>query len=121
METSQFIRIPGLSKLDYLELKENLENIDVRFEDEKMKGGQHGELLTTAVILLSISAVKLLGLWLVKNRDRNRIKKKIEIIGADGSRRIENIDIDLSSSKSPESDVIGSLAKMFDIDPKLVV
>ncbi len=111
------IHITGLSKLDYHELQHEFKGADIEFKDEAMPGGKHGELVTTAVIIISIAAVKLLGAWLLKNRDRNRIRRTIEIVDKDGVKRTETLDMDLSSSKAPEADVLSGLAKLLDIDP----
>lgn len=114
--TSAQIRIPGLQKLDILEMSEQFPLDGVTFADEAMADGKHGELATTAVIVLTVITIKALAAWLLKGRTRNRIRKTIEVVDASGVRRIETLDIDLSSSLSPQADVLKELSNITGFD-----
>jgi hypothetical protein len=116
MDSTHMIRVPGLTKFDQLEMTSDLASDLVRFEPQAMGAGKHGELLSTAVIVGSVLGIRALAAWLLKTRKNNKISKRIEIIGADGSTRIESIDIDLSSSTAPDSDVLKQLAKLLNLD-----
>lgn len=115
------IRISGLPKLDVLEMSDEFPKDSVSLANERMPGAEHGELATTAIIVVSALTIKALATWLMKNRKKNRITKTIEIIDASGATRIETIDIDLSSSVAPEADVLKQLSKItkFDISDLL--
>jgi hypothetical protein len=115
------LHVQGLSKLDRMELAADFKNAPVRFQDEKLPDGQHGELGSTAVIALSLVGLKLLAAWLVKNRKKGRIRRSIEIVKANGERRTETLDVDLSSSESPEAAVVDALATLtkFDLQASL--
>jgi hypothetical protein len=110
------IRVPGLTKLDKLEIDEYLDAGSVRFENESMPGGKHGELLTIAVVAATIIGLRGLAAWLLKDREHNRIRKRIEIVHADGTTHIETIDMDLSASQAPKAAILKELAKLTDID-----
>lgn len=110
------IHVQGLTKLDQLELQQGLAPGVIRFEEERLPGGKHGELLTTAVIVATVLGIRALGAWLLKTRTNNRIAKTVELVAADGSRRVEKVEIDLSKSTAPDRDVLGALAKLFDVN-----
>lgn len=110
------IRVQGLTKFDQLELQHELPSGVIRFEEERMPGGKHGELLTTAVIVSTVLGIRALGAWLLKTRTNNRIAKTVELVATDGSRRVEKIEIDLSKSTAPDRDVLGALAKLMGVD-----
>ena len=110
------IRIPGLQKLDVLEMPEAFPAGAVAFTDEKMTGGRHGELVTTAVVVLTALSLKALAAWLLKSRTSKRITKTIEIVDASGARRIETLNVDVSSSSAPESEVLKALATLTSFD-----
>ena len=112
------IRIIDLTKFDQLELGGSLSPDVIKFESQQAEGGKFGELLTTAVILGTILGIRTLAAWLLKTRKHDRILQRVEIVNADGSRRIETIDIDLTSSTAPKSDVLKQLASLLDIDLK---
>lgn len=58
------IRIPGLTKLDQLELKKQLGSEDIRFEEALVDDGDHGELATvTAIVIVTLAALKALSVW----------------------------------------------------------
>jgi len=110
------IRVPGLQKLDILEMSEQFPQDAVTFADEVMPGSKHGELAATAVIVLTALSIKALATWLLKNRTRNRINRRVEVVDTSGAKHIETIDIDLSSSLSPQADVMKELSKITGFD-----
>lgn len=112
------IRVPGLQKLDVLEMADEFPPNAVKFTEEALPGGKHGELGTVAVVLLSGLAINALAGWLLKNRTKNRIRKTVEVVDASGKRRTETLDIDLSSSMAPKADVLNALAKITGFDLK---
>ncbi len=116
MDTQTTIRVPGMTRLDRLEIGHELGADAVRFEEEALPDGQHGELATTAIVVVTVLSLKVLASWLIKNRTSNKIRKTIEIVGADGSRRSETIEIDMRTSTTPERDIMGQLAKLCEID-----
>ena len=116
MATPAQIRVPGLQKLDVMEMSDAFPPGAVTFADETLPGGKHGELATTAVVVVSALAVKALATWLMKNRTTNRIRKTVEIVDASGTTRKETIDVDLSSSAAPDADVLKALGKILHLD-----
>jgi hypothetical protein len=114
------IRLSGVAKLDRMELEADAAGAKVRFEDETLPDGQHGELATTAIITVSVLGLKLLAAWLMKDRDTTRIRRTVETVDRDGRKQVETIEIDLSSSKAPKADVLAALGEKFGVDPKLL-
>jgi hypothetical protein len=110
------IRIGDLTRLEELELREQLGPDAVSFESER-EDQTHGEIATaTAIVIVTLAALRALSIYLVKTNKRKRIKKRIEITYADGTKRVVEIDIDASSSEEPEAEVLKQLAEASDID-----
>jgi hypothetical protein len=110
------IRVQGLDKLDQLELNEQFEPGAVHFEESVMSDGKHGELVTTAVVVVSVLGLKVLAAWLIKSRTKEKFKKTIEIFSADGSKRVETIEVDFLSSTAPKESVLKELARLCNVD-----
>lgn len=113
---ARLIRVQGLDKLDQLELDEQFEPGAVQFEESAMTDGKHGELVTTAIVVVSVLGLKVLAAWLMKNRSGEKLRKTIEIVNADGSKRVETIEIDLRSSVAPNKTVLTELARLCNVD-----
>lgn len=116
-EPAGVIRVPGLTRLDQLELGDDLEPGSVKFENQELDGAKHGEPVSIAIIAVSMVALKVLAAWLLKNSDRQILEKKVELIGADGkSRRVETIRVDLRSSQAPKAAVLKELGRLCAVD-----
>jgi hypothetical protein len=115
-QSAASIRIPGLTKLDKLELEEEFEPGSVQFEDQEMKGARHGEPTTVAIVLVSAMAIRALAAWLLKERKSDSIEHVVEIVDQNGKRRVETIKINLTSSKAPKADVIRQLGRLCKVD-----
>ena len=110
------IRVPGLTRLDVLELKEAFPEAKVSFEKTGGTDVKQGELATVAVITLSAIGLKMLAAWLLKSRTTDVVEKTIEIVNADGSTRTERIKVNLARSTAPDAKVVDSLSKILDFD-----
>ncbi|MBI3867374.1 MAG: hypothetical protein HY299_02500 [Verrucomicrobia bacterium] len=109
------VRIPGLSRLDSLDLKKRFPKAEIAFEPTTGSDAAHGELAAIALVALTVVGVQALAAWLMKNRKKNRIEKTVEIVDKKGARRTEKIVIELSESTS-EADVVKQLGKMMHVD-----
>jgi len=109
------IRIFGLSRLDSLDLKKKFPDARITFEPGTTKDPQHGELVTVALVALTVAGLNVLAAVLLKDRNRGKIEKTIEIINADGSRRTETIVMEVSESTS-HADVVKALAPQIGVD-----
>jgi hypothetical protein len=114
------ILVPGLTKLDKMEIEEEFEPGTVTFEDQELKGGKHGEPTTTAIVIISVVAIRALAAWLMKDSESSSIEKKVEIIDANGKTRVETIKVDLKSSTSPKADVLKQLSQLLKVDFSLL-
>src|SRR4051794_23212504 len=96
------IIIPGMTKLEQLDLEEALQEEDVEFGEQQLPAGASGEFLTVvAVVTLSALAIKTLAVWLAKNRaSDNQIDEWLEIEYPDGTRVRRHIKT--SSKKASE-------------------
>jgi hypothetical protein len=113
------IRVPGLTRLDKLELEKELAPGSVTFKDE-LSDAAHGEPLTTAVVIVSVVAIRALAGWLMKDNESGVIEKKVETIDAKGKRRITTLKVNTKSSRAPKAEVVGKLAQLVGIDASLV-
>lgn len=113
------IRLPDLTKLDKLELKKELANDSVTFDDGTQADDAHGEIATaTAIVIVSLAALRTLSIYLVKTNRRKKFRRRVEIVGADGSSKFVEIEYSGSSSEEPEAEVLKQLAVACDIDAK---
>ena len=110
------IRIPGLTKLDKLELSDLLDSDSISFEDQPLPGGKHGELATTAVIIISVAALQALTYWILKARKGMSFRKTVEIVDQNGQVRKETIEYQASSSEAPEASILKQLAVACGVD-----
>lgn len=97
--------IPGVTRLEQLDLEDALaESVD--FREEELPADQHGEFLTaTAVVALSALAIKTLAVWLAKNRNRdNHVEEEVTLELPDGTRVTRRIKASsTSASQLPEA------------------
>ena len=111
------IRVAGLTKLDQIELEGKLGKSSVTFEKAPLASGDHGELATlTAVVLVSLSALRVLALYIVQKTDRKTFRKEIEIVTKDGRRKVLKIEWDTKSSEPPDAQVLKQLASACEVD-----
>lgn len=109
------VRIPGLSRLDSLDLKKRFPKAEITFEATTGGDAAHGELASIALVTLTLAGVQAFAAWLMKDRKKNRIEKTVEIVDKKGVRRTEKIVIDIDESTS-EADVVKQLGTMMHVD-----
>lgn len=70
MNSQVLVQIPGLTRLDQLQLQKHLKTPELEIKADKPHDGEsHGELATaTAVVIVSLAALKVLAIWLAKTR-----------------------------------------------------
>lgn len=113
---STSIKIPDLTKLDQLELEGQLENGRLHIEEHE-ETETHGELATaTAVVLVSLAALRVIAVWLSKKNQRTSFKKVIEVVDPTGNKRTFTIEYDRRSSTPPEAEVLKQLAAACNVD-----
>jgi hypothetical protein len=111
------IRVPGVSNLDRLEMAQIISNDAIRFETQLPADSKHGlEPITTAIVLVTIVALRGLSAWLLKSRQNNRIERTIELELPDGTRRTERLIVDLKSSSAPDEQVLKALGDLTHVD-----
>jgi hypothetical protein len=112
-------RIVGMSRLDGLDLQAEFPDSDIEFEDASLTDPDHGELVTLAVIAVTVAGIHALAAWMLKNRKQARIDRSVEIVAPDGSRRTETLHIAVTESTTT-ADVAKALAALTDFDTKLL-
>jgi hypothetical protein len=115
-QTPVTLVIPGLDRIDRLALAGQFEDNQIRFEDKPPLSGKHGELITAAVIVVSLAALRVLAGYLLKDRDRGKLKRTILVRLPDGSEREETIEVDVGSSHAPKAEVLKQLGSITHID-----
>lgn len=109
------IRVVGLTRLDALELAGEHPDAEITFEEPVPHDAQHGELVTAALIAVTIAGLNVLAAWLVKDRKKGRLEHTIEIVSANGERRTEKLVVDLRESTA-KAQVLQELGRLTDID-----
>jgi hypothetical protein len=118
-EAAAAIRVPGLTNLDELELRKKLDPSALRIEKDDGSSDIHGELATaTAIVIVSLAALRVLAVYLVKSHDRQEFEKTVEVEGKNGEKRKAVIRYKSSSSKEPEAAVLEQLAAACDVDAR---
>jgi len=112
MET---LRIPGLSRLEGLELKKRFPDADISFDSSSGSDEVPGELLTMGVIVLTLAGLKALAAYLTMDKRTGRIERTVEIVGKKGVRRKEKLVVDIDERTS-HSDVLKQVAEMMHVD-----
>jgi hypothetical protein len=111
------IRISDLTKLDELELRKQLGPEIVKFEEDIENQDEHGEIATiTAVVIISLAALRVLAIHLVKAHNRKRFKKRVEVDDGKGNRRVVEIEYTASSDEAPEAEVLKQLKAACNVD-----
>jgi hypothetical protein len=111
------ISISGINALDVRALRKLLPEGTVRFPSPELAPSQHGDLGTTAaIVILTAMSIKTLAAWLVQNRQKSRIKLSRTRTNPDGSSEIHEWLMESSSSDS-ESEVVRQLLAGLEIDP----
>lgn len=106
----------NLSRRDQAELSHALGE-QVSFGEEKLADSQFGDPATvTAIIVLTQSALVILGAWLQKRSSRRSITLLAEHVAADGSSNKTELRIKSSESSAAPADVVAQLAKALNID-----
>jgi hypothetical protein len=112
------VGIPGLSRSEQFDLRASLPTSDSRTESEKLPRTKLGEPFTgVIVVILTVESIKALATWLLKKKERTRIRQRFQRVYADGTREEFELDIDVSKSSAPHADVVRSIGQAFDVDP----
>lgn len=106
------VMIQGLNKLDFKEMQ-NIEGI--RFEEQIVPEGSHGEV-TLFTAIFAMSALTALAAYLLRKNENQTFEEIVEIHHPDG--RIEKRVIKWNSSKSeaPEADIIRQIRGPIPLD-----
>ena len=116
-ETLALLQIPGLGAADAAELRLAISDLnvagDVRIEKSTASSRRLGEPVTFILIgTLTLATLKIVTSFLLKPRKRTKLTYNVEVINADGSRRVETLQLDQSESDNIDSDVINALARI---------
>lgn len=114
------LRVSGVGKIDKLRFEKDLESGSFSFDEEPLPAGQYGEPILFATVIISLVSLSVLAAWLLRTTETNHIIKTIEIEFPDGTKKIETIEMDLSSSTAPEAEVIKEIASLCKFDLELL-
>ncbi len=110
------IKIPDLTKLDQLELQRQLGADEFQIEEPEEGGQTHGELATaTAIVIVSLAALRVIAVWLSKSHRSATYKRTVEVISPNDTKRV-TIQYDGKSDEPPDADVLNQLAKACELD-----
>jgi hypothetical protein len=109
------IHVSGLTRLESLDLRRRFPDLEITFDETPGGDAKHGELVAVAVLALSITGVRALAAWMMKDRSSATVEKTIEIVEANGDRRTETLRLDLSQSTT-EPEVVKQLAGLLHVD-----
>lgn len=109
------MRIPGLTRADGLELAEYVDPGAVRVEAAPLVGGDHGDLgLVTAIVLLSIPALKGFIAYLSMRHQGKSFEQTVEFEHPDGTVERRVLKIRDTSGDQVNADLAKELASMTD-------
>jgi hypothetical protein len=105
------ISVPGLSKVEELELREALAPGSLEVAAEEAEDHEMGEVLTaTVIVTAAAAALRVLAAFLCKNRkEGNTVSQVVEIELPDGTKFKETVEVTTSSEEKAESEVFQKL------------
>ena len=110
------LELVNLSKLDVLELGSLLPSGSLNVKTAEGASGTHGELATaTAVVIVSLAALRVLGVWVAKNNKVITVRRQIEGRDSQGMPKSVLTEVKIDSSLS-DPDALKHLAKVLEID-----
>jgi len=109
------VRIPGLTRLEGLELKKRFPQASITFDSTSGSDEAPGELATIALITLTAMGIQALAAYFLMDQKKGRIERTVEVVGKKGTRRKEKIVIDLDERTS-HADVVKQLGRMLHVD-----
>lgn len=105
------------SQRDRFELQRDAPEGLVRVADPEVDPTEHGEFLTaTVVVILTISALKVLASWLSKTRERETLVYTATVTTSDGRTATREIRWDRSRATAPSAEQLKALGAMLDVD-----
>jgi hypothetical protein len=117
MPNEPVIRLPRLTRAEYLELREFLGTTQVEREEEPVEEGELGELaLATAVIVATIPAVKALVAYLAFRHRGKSFEQVIELETPEGARFKKTIRWRDTSSEPVDVALAKELASTVGVD-----
>ena len=116
------IRIPGLSRAEFLELAESIDPAEIDEEEAQVGDERFGDLgLTTAIVLLSIPALKGLVAYLAYRHRGTSFERTVEYEDPDGRRVKETVRWRDTSSEPVDAALAEQLGTATGIDPALLL
>ena len=100
--TEMSVSIQGLKKIDYLEMKNEG---GVRFEEQPVPKGSHGEV-TLFTAIFAMSALMTLAAYLLRKHDNQSFEETVTIKHPDGRIETRTIKWDSKKSEAPKADII---------------
>lgn len=124
MTNATELRIPHLNQLERADLEKAFEQAgarqDVTFGHEDLTGARYGDPFTvTAIVIVSVTALKVLASWLAKSRHQKTIEQTFEVVRKDGTREKRTVRISGQDEASASSSVYEQMAKLFGDTPTL--
>lgn len=114
--THNEMQIFGLTKLDQLELKKHLHESELKFKEENVNETDFHELATTtAVVIVSLAALRVIAVWVAKSKKTVTFSKTFREIDGKGSIREGHTEFTVDGSKS-EPEILEQLAKQTNVD-----
>lgn len=110
------LTLRGLSNLEQAEIEQNFAPALVQFEPNKV-GGRFGEpTVVTAIIILTVAALKAYIAYLVlKNKHTLTIDEELEITDISGNTIRRRVKCKASSPAELETKLLSSITKLADI------
>ncbi|MGN6187881.1 MAG: hypothetical protein ACTHOE_03190 [Conexibacter sp.] len=106
------IELPGLTKADALELRDDVGQRDARLEERAIPSGAYGELATiTLVVVATAKAVEAVARYLAARRGARGsvVSHTITLRYPDGSERTETLSWKVDADESPLDAVTAAL------------
>ncbi len=101
-----------------LESTQDLPDDSFRIVTGEVAGQRIGDAGTLVVVLgVSQAAIAAITAFLMKRRQRSRLRYTLEVVNADGSARREEVELEFSESEAPAADLVAQLSRLAGTQP----
>jgi len=111
------VAVGGLGRLEAIELRTMLGSSGAVSESVSLAPDRQGDqAILNVVIQYTPYVLGVLGLWLLRHRDKKDFRRTLRVVEKDGSVREETVSYHDLSVKPPDEVVVKALAKLFTLN-----
>ena len=116
--TERVLYLGSLTRLDQLDMSSLSEKAPIEFREDMPIAHEHREFMTgTAVMVLGLAALRVIAMWIAKNRSRTNFEHVYAIEAPDGTVKQGTMKLTVSADTS-EAEIIRLLSESFGVTGK---